>query len=86
MCLAVPGKILEIDYEAPMKMAKVSFEGITKEVCVEWIETPNIGEYVVVHAGFAINKMDEKEAEESLKLFREIADKIDEDGIETYLR
>jgi hydrogenase expression/formation protein HypC len=78
MCLAIPGKVLEIDETSTPKMGKVSFGGIQKKVCLEWIPEVKVGEYVVVHVGFAISKMDEKEALETLKLFEEIEGGLDE--------
>ena len=74
MCLAVPGKIEEINDQGPMKMAKVDFNGIFKEVCIEWVPDVQIGDYVIVHAGFAINVLDKQEALENLKLIRELAE------------
>jgi hydrogenase expression/formation protein HypC len=78
MCLAIPGKVLEIDETTSPKMGKVSFGGIQKKVCLEWIPEVKVGEYVVVHVGFAISKMDEQEALETLKLFEEIEGGLDE--------
>ncbi len=72
MCLAVPGKIEEINTSGPMTMAKVNFNGIFKEICVEWTPEAGIGDYVIVHAGFAINILDKDEALENLKLIKEI--------------
>lgn len=81
MCLAVPAKIISIDESNPeMKMAKVDFGGVKKDVCVQWIEDLTPGDYVLVHAGFALNKIDEKEALETLRLFREISDLENETG------
>ena len=77
MCLAVPGKIEEINDQGPMKMARVNFNGIFKDVCVEWVPEVRKGDYVIVHAGFAINTLDEKEAIENLELIREIAEEPD---------
>lgn len=77
MCLAVPGKITEIFQSGPMRMAKVDFDGVGKEVCVEWVPDAEVGSYVIVHAGFAINILDEKEALENLKLITETAQKED---------
>ncbi|MCP4751298.1 MAG: HypC/HybG/HupF family hydrogenase formation chaperone [Proteobacteria bacterium] len=73
MCLAVPGRIDEIDRQGLLTMAKVNFSGVCKEVCIEWVPEAKIGDYVVVHAGFALNLLDEKEALESLKLIEETA-------------
>lgn len=75
MCLAVPGKIVSIDESSEqMKMAKVNFGGVVKEVCLDWIEEPKIGEYVLVHVGFAINKIDEADAKETIELLREMGE------------
>ncbi len=72
MCLAVPGKVLEIDDHAQPKMGKVSFGGIQKQVCLEWLPDVKVGEYVIVHVGFALSKMDEQEALETLKILEEM--------------
>lgn len=78
MCLAIPGKVLEIDDTVQPKMGKVNFGGINKRVCLEWIPEVKVGEYVIVHVGFAISKMDEKEAMETLKIFEELDGTLDE--------
>jgi hydrogenase expression/formation protein HypC len=78
MCLAIPGKVIEIESDSQPKMGKVSFGGIQKRVCLEWVPDVKIGDYVIVHVGFAISKMDEKEAMETLKLFEEIDASLDE--------
>ena len=72
MCLAIPGKVVEIEPDANPLMAKVSFGGIQKRICLEWLPETRVGEYVLVHVGFAINKVDEQEALETLKLLDEI--------------
>jgi len=75
MCLAVPGKIVSIDESNPeLKMAKVNFSGVSKDVCIQWLDDVNIGDYVLVHVGFALNKVDEKDAEETLRILREMGD------------
>ena len=68
MCLAVPGVIEELAGD----MAKVRIEGITIDANVALIEAPQTGDFVLVHAGYAIQKMDEKEAKETLALWNEI--------------
>lgn len=78
MCLAIPGKVLEIDSSASPLMGKVSFGGIQKQVCLEWLPDVKVGEYVIVHVGFAISKVDEQEAIETLKMFEEIDNLKDE--------
>jgi hydrogenase expression/formation protein HypC len=82
MCLAVPGKVVSIDESNPeLKMAKVNFSGVSKEVCIEWLPDVSIGDYVLVHVGFALNKIDEKDAEETLRILREMGD-IEEENPE----
>jgi hydrogenase expression/formation protein HypC len=78
MCLAIPGKVIEIEAGSQPKMGKVSFGGIQKRICLEWVPDVKAGEYVIVHVGFAISRMDEKEAMETLKLFEEIEASLDE--------
>lgn len=78
MCLAIPGKVLSIDTSVQPTMGVVSFGGIEKRVCLEWTPDVGLGDYVIVHVGFAISRMDEKEALETLKLIEEIDGGLDE--------
>lgn len=75
MCLGVPGKVLEI-IPSPlgMTMGKVSFGGVAKEVCLAYTPEAEVGDYVIVHAGFALNKLNEQEAEEVFALLREMGE------------
>ena len=75
MCLGIPGKILEIT-PSPlgMTMGKVSFGGVAKEVCLAYTPEVEVGDYVIVHAGFALNKLNEQEAEEVFALLREMGE------------
>ena len=68
MCLAIPMKIISVEGET----ALVSLEGLRKEIDVRFLKAPSPGEYVIVHAGFAIEKLDPEEAEKTLELFREM--------------
>ncbi len=72
MCLAIPGKITDIYTSNGMRMAKVDFGGVTRETCLEAVPEASLGEYVIVHAGFALNTLDEKEALETLEIFRQM--------------
>lgn len=72
MCLAVPGKVTEIYTTSNMKMGKVDFGGVSREVCLEAVPEVKIGNYVIVHAGFALNILSEKEAQDTLAAFREL--------------
>ena len=76
MCLAVPGKIIELDGAT----ARVDFGGITREANVSLVPEAAVDSYVLVHAGFAIQVLNESEAEETLSLFRQMAEALDEDG------
>jgi len=78
MCLAIPGKVLSIDTSVQPTMGVVSFGGIEKRVCLEWLPEVALGDYVIVHVGFAISKMDEQEAMETLKLISKIDGSLDE--------
>ena len=72
MCLAIPGKILEISTSSQPTMGKVSFGGIVKDICLDWVPDVKVGQYVIVHVGFALSTMDEEEAMETIRLIEEI--------------
>ena len=72
MCLAIPGKVVEISDQNGMRMAKVLFGGITREVCLEYMPDTGVGEYVLVHVGFAISKVDEEEARRTYEALEEL--------------
>ncbi len=78
MCLAIPGKVLTIDRSAQPVMGIVSFSGIEKAICLEWLPETQVGDYVLVHVGFAISRLDEEDALETLKLFEDIAGAYEE--------
>lgn len=72
MCLGIPGQLKEI-YEANgAKMGKVNFGGIVKEVCLEYVPELQVGEYTIVHVGFALTRIDEQSAMETLGMFKEM--------------
>jgi hydrogenase expression/formation protein HypC len=74
MCLAVPGKVLSIDRSATPIMGSVSFAGVQKNVCLEWLPELSVGDYVIVHVGFAISKLDEQDALETLSILRQMGE------------
>jgi hydrogenase expression/formation protein HypC len=74
MCLAIPGKVLEIDRSGSPVMGTVSFGGTQKKVCLEWLPEVRVGDYVIVHVGFALSTVDEQEALETLKMFKEMGE------------
>jgi hydrogenase expression/formation protein HypC len=79
MCLAIPGKILSIERGAEPLMGIVSFGGVEKHVCLEWVPEATVGDYVMVHVGFALSTVDEKEALETLEIFRQMEGEGGED-------
>lgn len=72
MCLAVPGRVLSVEDRDGTTMAQVDFGGLRKEVCLAYIPDVRIGEYVIVHVGFAIQRLDEKSAQETLANFEKL--------------
>lgn len=72
MCLAVPGQVKEIFDVGGVLMGRVNFGGIEKEVCLAYLPEINVGDYTIVHVGFAITRVDEEAAHKTLALFREM--------------
>lgn len=72
MCLGVPGKIMEIFESNGLKMAKADFGGVVREACLEYVPEARVGDYTVIHVGFAISLLNEKEAQETLDLLKQI--------------
>lgn len=62
MCLAIPGKVVEIYTHEGMRSARVQFGGVTREACLDYVPETQLGDYVLVHVGFAISRVDEEEA------------------------
>ena len=81
MCLGIPGKVIEIDDEGPLRMARVDFGGVRKEACLAYVPEVQLGDYVIVHVGFAISQLDEEEALRTLEMLRA----IDAEGVEQEL-
>jgi len=75
MCLAVPGKIVSIEGDDPIiRSGKVNFGGIVKQICLAYVPEAKVGDYVLVHVGFAISTVDEKEAEQVFEYLRQMGD------------
>ena len=72
MCLAIPGKVIEIDSANMMRMSRVDFGGITRDISLAYLPDVQVNDYVIVHAGFAISQLDEEEAHETLRLLAEL--------------
>ena len=72
VCLAIPGKILEIQEQGTMRAARVQFGGIVRQVSLDFVPEAGLGDYVMVHVGFAISRVDQVEAERTYKLLQEM--------------
>lgn len=71
MCLGIPGRVLEIYEQAGARMGRVDFGGIVKETCLAYLPEIEVGDYCIVHVGFAITRLDEASAQETLALMRD---------------
>ena len=82
MCLAIPGKVIETHQSAEgMKMAKVSFGGMVKQVCLEYTPEAGPGDYVLVHVGFALSRVNQEEAERTYQVLEELGQLLElQDG------
>jgi hydrogenase expression/formation protein HypC len=83
MCLGVPGKILSIFTQNGLRMGKIDFGGVTRDACLEAVPDAQVGNYTIIHAGFALNVLSEDEANETLELLREITSLDEELGPES---
>ena len=72
MCLGIPAKVIELYESNGMKMARVDFGGAIKEACMEYLPDVKLGDYTIVHVGFGLSIVDEKEALETMELLRQI--------------
>jgi hydrogenase expression/formation protein HypC len=80
MCLGVPGKIVETYEKAGLQMAKVDFGGVFREACLNYVPEAKVGEYCIIHVGFAISILSESEAMETLELLKQIGSFAEEIG------
>ena len=72
MCLAIPGKVVQVEEVQGVKMGKADFGGIVKQVCLQYTPEAALGDYVMVHVGFAIGTVDQEEAERTYQLLAEM--------------
>jgi hydrogenase expression/formation protein HypC len=79
MCLAVPGRVIEIYSENGLRMGRIDYAGTQNSACLAYVPEAEIGSYVIVHAGFALQILDEAEAHASLELLTELNAHIDAD-------
>jgi hydrogenase expression/formation protein HypC len=80
MCLGVPGKIVETYEKGGLQMAKVDFGGVFREACLNYVPEAKVGEYCIIHVGFAISLLSESEAMETLELLKQIGSFAEELG------
>ena len=83
MCLGVPGKIVDVYESNGLQMAQVDFGGIFREACLSYVPEAKVGEYCIIHVGFAISLLSEKDAMETLELLRQMGSLEEELGKET---
>ncbi|GCD48178.1 HypC/HybG/HupF family hydrogenase formation chaperone [Streptomyces paromomycinus] len=76
MCLGIPGRVLATYGSAGLRMARVDFGGVRREACLAYTPEAGVGDYVVVHVGFAITTVDETEAARTLAVLRAMADAV----------
>jgi hydrogenase expression/formation protein HypC len=88
MCLAIPGKVIGIADENGLRMGRVDFGGVVKRVCLDYVPDVEVGDYTIVHVGFALSKIDEAEALKTLDIFRQMGVLEEElaDGEEAFVR
>ena len=72
MCLAIPGRVEQITTDGDVRMGRVNFGGVVKSVCLDYVPEVVVGDYTIVHVGFALSKIDEQSALETLDLFRKM--------------
>ncbi len=86
MCLAIPGKVIEIFDEGGLKMGHIDYSGTVSKACLEYVPDISVGQYTLVHAGFALSILDEEEAKKSLEAWQELEDIIQMDEPKESLR
>lgn len=72
MCLAIPGKVVKTFTHSGMHMARVQFGGVVRDACLEYVPDTQVGEYVLVHVGFALSRIDEQEAQRTYEALAEL--------------
>ena len=74
MCLGIPGRIMDIRGDRGLPMGTVDFGGVRRDVCLAFVPDADVGDYVIVHVGYALNRLDPEEAAETLRLFAELTE------------
>lgn len=84
MCLAIPGKVIELYKENGLKMGKLDFAGTVNSACLEYVPEIEVGQYAVIHAGFALNIIDEEEAQRTYEAWDEIVEAAAKEGLDIF--
>ncbi len=84
MCLAIPGKVIEIFEEHGLKMGKLDYAGTVNTACLEYVPEIEVGQYAVIHAGFAINIIDEEEAQKTYEVWDEMIEAVEKEGTDIF--
>ncbi len=84
MCLAIPGKVVEIFEENGLKMGKLDYAGTINSACLEYVPDVQVGQYAIVHAGFAISIIDEEEARRTYEVWDELVEAAAEEGTDIF--
>ncbi len=81
MCLAIPGKLVEVFEENGLKMGNIDFSGTVNKACLEYVPEIEVGQYTIVHAGFALSILNEEEAQKSFDAWNEVLEAAGEAGL-----
>ncbi len=84
MCSAIPGKVIELYDKNSMLMGKIDYAGTIKEACLAYVPEVAVGQYVIVHAGFALNIINEEEAKKTFALWDEMTAKAESEGLDIF--
>ncbi len=84
MCLAIPGRVVEIFQENGLTMGHVDYSGTVNKICLEYVPEIVVGQYTVVHAGFALSVLDEEEAQQSFAAWRELTQAVAAQGTDIF--
>ncbi|MFQ5640680.1 MAG: HypC/HybG/HupF family hydrogenase formation chaperone [bacterium] len=84
MCLAIPGKVIEIYQDTGLKMGRLDYAGTVNKACLEYVPEIELGQYALVHAGFAISVVDEEEAKKTYAVWAELVEAAAEEGTDIF--
>jgi len=88
MCLAIPGKVVEIFYENGLKMGKIDFDGVVRKACLEYTPDIQLGDYALIHVGFALSQVNEDEAKKVFEFLTEMKElgelRVSQEGDESF--